>query len=362
MTMRLYTPAIKAKANDISSLASLSTEALSRITPLLEVPISVEKQLVETQVEKSVKETAEKLPDIPFYFDPLGIESPMRQIAAFRALATIGRKIIPTISLDRPLDLPALREVLSTHSLKLCIRVDQTDVEAFEETWDRLEHLSQLLGADSRELDIIVDFKRLKPLQDVWHLRDLTVDFFAARPRAVRIGDPIILASSALDSVAEVEPDKTKAIPRQELGLWAAICFELAHLNVKFGDYGVVSPNFVFSGPNPNANAKIRYTAGANIHYFRGHGLYKPSRFDQYHDIAKRVTDSGHYLGSEFSVGDLYIRRCADREDGPGNLATWVRVDTNHHAELTTQQVGALYESVQAISGEEEIRELLTTV
>lgn len=360
--MRLYTPAIKAKANDISSLASLSTEALSRITPLLEVPISVERQLVETKVEKSVKEVAEKLPDIPFYFDPLGIESPMRQIAAFHALATLGRKVIPTISLDRPLDLPALRNVLNTHSLKLCIRLDATDVEAYEETWDRLGHLSRQLNDESRKLDVIVDLKRLKPSKNVSHIRDIVVDFFAARPRAVPISESIVLASSALDSVAEVDIDKTKAIRREELGLWAVICFELAHLDMKFGDYGVVSPNFVFSGPNPNANAKIRYTAGESIHYFRGHGLYRPSRFDQYHELAKRVTDSGLYLGSNFSAGDEHIRRCADRQCGPGNLATWVRVDTNHHAELTTRQITALHAGLHGISNESEIRDLLVTV
>jgi hypothetical protein len=129
--------------------------------------------------------------------------------------------------------------------------------------------------------------------------------------------------------------------------------------SVGYGDYGVIHPDFSQSAPSPNANAKIRYTRGQSIHYFRGTSLYKPSNFPQYHELARRVVNSQHYRGQEYSVGDGEMWDCAHRGTRPGNLGTWVRIDQNHHIVSTIEQVGILTNRLVAGRRNLSVEELL---
>src|ERR1019366_10228170 len=155
------------------------------------------------------------------------------------------------------------------------------------------------------------------------------------RPRSITIA-----GSSALKEVSSVPVDGISAVIRRELLLWTGIQARLGtSQQITFGDYGVIHPDFSQSAPSINANAKIRYTRGDSIHYFRGTRLFKPSNFGQYHGLARRVVKSQQHRGRQYSTGDGEIWSCANRSNRPGNLGTWVRIDQNHHIETTVDQI-----------------------
>jgi hypothetical protein len=360
--MRHYTPVVRAKANDIAALELLNNSAKARIHPLIEAPVTVNGGKLETKVGDAANLLSTRLADVPFYFDALGIESTARQLHAFEVLGNAKARFTPTIGLGRgPIDIAGLALVISRFELDLAVRLDSADLEdASEDTWAELLTLTAGLGVAPSTLTIFLDFGQLTN-RDLEGLKESALDFLAMQPKAFAHCKIIALGGTALSSVAPVPTDGVLRIARRELALWASLNFELAGTRlVGFGDYGIVDPGFVFpGGPIPQANAKIRYTRGNSIAYFRGHGLYRPGRFPQYHELARRVVESGLYLGDSFSYGDGVIDRCARNLSGPGNLGTWVKADTNHHVELTALQIPNLIEQIRSVTAEADLTELL---
>lgn len=359
--MRAYTPVVKAKASDLTALSLLSQRAKNNIKPLIEVAVSVDSGSVRTDIASATALLKSRPLDIPYYFDPLGIESHGRQIAAFESLTESGCSFTPVIGLGRgAIDTETLRKLLSTHRLGVGIRLELQDLEdAADDTWEQIIQLSSDLEVATSDIELLIDYKQIDH-HSIDTLKETTLDFLALQPSTFQCGGITLIGSSALSSVAAIEPDGMARIKRRELLLWTTVDYELDGVrDIGFGDHGIICPDFVFSGPNPNANAKIRYTHGAQTIYFRGHGLFLPSRFEQYHDLAQRVVDSEFYLGRDFSFGDETIQLCASKQAGTGNLATWVKADTNHHIELVAQQTADIGAHIRHLSSESQIREMI---
>lgn len=359
--MHTYTPVIKAKANDIAALSFLSAGAKLGTKPLIEAAVSIDGFNVGAKVTEAIAVIGAKMPAMDFYFDPLGLCSSGEQVKAFDSLSFTTKRFTPTIGLGRGrIAIDQLRSLIQRQGCGLAVRLEYEDLEdSAEDSWATILQLSSDLDLDPGRVDLIIDFRQISML-DILALQEQTLDFLALQPRGVGLGELTVIASSALDSVSSVTKNGTSNVHRRELTLWAALQFELGGTRgLRFGDYGIVNPDFVFSGPNPNANAKIRYTHGSNIVYFRGEGLYNPSRFGQYHDLSRRVMNSGVFLGSEFSYGDREIELCAGRDCNPGNLASWIRIDMNHHIEYTAKQTRNLASSIQRIDQPERLVELI---
>jgi hypothetical protein len=87
-------------------------------------------------------------------------------------------------------------------------------------------------------------------------------------------------------------------------------------------------------------SAKIRYTRESDWIILKGTAYRKNPK--QFHQLAAGIASETGYLEMGFSWGDDYIAGCAKMQVGPGNLETWVRVDTNHHIELVSEQIANL--------------------
>lgn len=362
--MTHYTPVVRAKTNDISALNLLSASARMGVRPLVEPAMSLTGNELTTDVADAASKLIGKLNNFVYYFDPLGFESFDRHMQTFRTLFAAGENFIPTIGFGRgKLNFHALARFLDESQLPLAIRLEKFDLEdASEDTWEKLIQLTHALGIGASRLTLILDFGDLSAAHSI-QLIESGIDFLSLQPKNFIGLGIVILGGSALKSVAPTIPtDGHAGIERKELHVWASLQFELDGVHdLEFGDYGVMAPSFVFpTNGSANANAKIRYTRGAQINYFRGHALYQPNRFDQYHELAQRVMNSGIYLGPHFSYGDQAIQDCALRESGPGNLGTWVKTDTNHHIEYTARQIQKIASSISLASDEKEISELLT--
>ena len=362
--MAVYVPVVKSKSNDLDAISRLQATSVGLIKPLLESPIAIENKVAVTDVAKAASEVSSRLPQIPHYFDPLNFEAEFRQLSAVQKLAAEGRSTTPTFGLHRlPKDKEGIATILHKFGLSLGIRVDLRDLhEVPEETWEALITYSGQVGLSPNRIELLLDLQHIEAHREE-QITEAVLDFLLIEPKGFVPGVITVIGSSALASVADVTVNGERSVLRTERNVWAKLNYELDGTRaIQFGDYGVVNPRFAFSGPNPNANAKIRYATGAEHRVFRGHGLYKPNRFDQYFDLAKRVVDSAVFMGRDFSFGDDYISACAEREVGPGNLGTWVKVDTNHHIEVVSRQTDLIMNSLSNVASATDLKELLVEV
>lgn len=359
--MTTYIPVARAKTNDLAALSQLSDEAKGGVKSLIEPPLVKSESVVTTDLAAAVAVIQKKMPDQPFYFDPLDFEIPARQTAALDALAEAGHIFTPVVGFGRrAIDTHFLRSLVARQRRGICVRLKHDDLEdASDETWIQLAQLATAIQASPSDIEILFDFASINS-SSADGMRNAVLEFLRAQPRQFEFDAFGILASSCLNSVGNIDEDGEKAIERVELDLWAGLVYELdGTRRISFGDYGIVHPSFTFSGPNPNSNAKIRYTRGSRITYFRGHGLYNPNRFSQYHDLAQRVVDSGIFLGADFSFGDNVIQQCAAKKCGPGNLGTWVMADMNHHLEFTSKQIPQLLAELLRATSERQVHDVV---
>jgi len=355
-----YVPVIKSKANDIDAIVRSSPLTRTSIKPLFEPPISIEDNQVRTDLSKAADAILKRLPGIPFYFDPLSFEAEFRQLASLGRMAQEGKQVSPTFGVHRlPSNAHALKHILHMYSLPLGIRVELQDMdESPEVSWSKIIEFSAKVEVNLSNIELILDLRYIVA-DKAKRMSASILKFITLPPEHLRPRLITLIGSSAVASVSGIDIDGQSPVRRVERDVWMEVNFELdGARTVQFGDYGVLNPDFVFSGPNPNANAKIRYSHSAFHQIFRGHGLYRPARFDQYHDLAKRVVNSKWFAGDAFSYGDSYIAACAACTDGPGNLATWVKVDTNHHLELVSRQTKLLTSELRTVASSTQLTEL----
>lgn len=347
MSTPIYVPVVKAKKNDIHALSDIHASNRPGIRPLLELA-----EYDSSDNDRTLETLARRLGEFSWpiapYVDLYSFRPDARVTAGtnatvegFRVLAARDIAVIPTYGFERNDGLwTDLGQVARTIGKGFCFRVDLEDLDdQAEQTWVNIIERSAEMGLDASDIDVIVDLRFVGDASAT-QLTTITRDFINLRPKTFVLRSLTIVGSSALKTVTSVPVNGEVSVPRRELQIWSHLLTTANSSDVLgFGDYGVIHPDFSQGAPSPNANAKIRYTRGDSIHYFRGTRLFRPSNFAQYHGLARRVRSNPLYRGAHYSAGDAEIWNCADRSDRPGNLGTWVRVDQNHHIESTIHQL-----------------------
>lgn len=366
----VYAPIVKGKMWDLKALGKLSGKVRVLVKPLVEAMPVPKDRTVDQHLDKFTHYIVKHYPLGSMFADFYGLmpgavtdEGVSAVVAGFRLLLKKGRIATPTYGFERD-DLlwPELRSVVEDFGQGFCFRIDVDDLDdAAEDTWAQLIERSADLGLEPSDIDLVIDLRDIRE-QSVSELKEKVIDFLSLKPIGHNYRTIAVAGSSALKTVSVIAKDGEDDIERRELNLWTQLQLDLGDSQLLvFGDYGVIHPEFSDVGPNKNANAKIRYTLGPNIRYFRGHKLYEPSDFPQYHLLADRVRNSSVYRGRGFSYGDAYIDDCADFRTGSGNLGNWVLADMNHHIEYSASQVARIQVEVQNATSLEEAEELLLT-
>jgi hypothetical protein len=217
--------------------------------------------------------------------------------------------------------------------------LDDFDISIPEKLADDISGFCSATGNVPGAIDLIIDLRSLVNV-DVASARSKALEAIRTLLEIGRFRQIVLAGSSYPRDVSPIPRDSVGYLRRTEFQIWRDVSSALKkRAFVKFGDYGVVHPDFVDLGPVPNANAKIRYAIGDEWMVARGHQLSQAPFFEQYHELAGRIVNSGKFCGQMFSFGDNYIAMCAKRARGPGNLRTWVGVDTNHHIHYVSNQV-----------------------
>jgi hypothetical protein len=363
----VYAPVVKGKINDAKAVARLGDDAKVRIKPMVELMPWVEKKAsptIDHHLTKFLDYVSDYLSGIPLFVDMYGFlpgqklaSGAFGAIGGYEQLIKRGHKFTPVFGINRD-DLlwPGFKSVVAKNAQGLCFRVERDDIEdAADDTWHEIVERSAELKLKHKQIDIFIDLKDVREA-DVSNLKDIVLDFLGANSKFAEYRSVIISGSSALKTVTAVDEDGQMGVVRNELFLWTLLRRDIHEsVNLVFSDYGVVHPYFAGGGNAKNMNAKIRYTAGLRIHYFRGHRLNYPTKdYEQYRQLADNVRNASIFKGGTFSFGDGYLEDCANGlTKTPGSPQTWVIAEINHHITATTQQIELLLETVLTATDEE---------
>jgi Beta protein len=225
------------------------------------------------------------------------------------------------------------------HEIGFCLRVDDFDISDPGKLAADVVSLCNATGISSAKIDLVIDHRSIIGKSHS-ELRTSSIDAIRALTDEGRFRRIVLSGSNYPRDVSPFTKDAISYLARTEYALWKDVRnLARSMCMVRYGDYSVVHPDFVDLGPVPNKNAKIRYTFSDQWMIARGHQLAEPPKFLQYHELARKIVASPHYMGPDYSVGDEYIARCSSGSVGPGNLRTWVGVDIGHHVAFVSNQI-----------------------
>jgi hypothetical protein len=375
---QLYSPIIKGKLNDLKAVDRLSSDARSRIKPLIEaMPLPAKNKGLDEHLEKFVKYIVKYANVEEFFVDFYNLPPHLKTqdginatLAGYHLLEEQGAPVTPTYGFERDDDLQrdeklweSLSAVVTIFGRGFCFRIDIDDLDdQAENTMNQVIARSSQLGLKPKDVDLFIDLRDLAGC-DLVELKGLVLDFLQLIPQGQEYRSIILAGSSALKYVTDIPDEESMDVIQHELRIWGEIQLDVPEsLTLVYGDYGVIHPDFSEAGNSKYMKAKIRYTSKGKITYYRGHGLRHPvNDYEQYYELAGRVKSASEYMGRDFSFGDQYIDDVADRSIRHGAPANWVLADMNHHLEYTAMQMIGLVNKVRAVEDQLELEELFET-
>lgn len=346
-----YLPLLKAKDGECKALIRLSESAKARITPFFDIArpnvqsgSEFAKQLNRSTQRIATAWASERKAFVDLFDIPLTarLDSGIHPVTAcFQWLAERGVHAVPVYGFDRdPEYLRAISDLPNLKEVGLCLRlIEQDDFDHLDELPKMVLELISQFGLSASEVDVVVDLRSISARQPAV-LRARLLTGISNLVSAARFRSITVVGSNYLRDVSPIPRDSEAFVQRAEYQIWKDVAAIIRRDQfVRFGDYGIVHPDFVELGPVPNANAKIRYTTADSWLVLRGHSLRDAPGYAQYRELAARLAAYGVYRGPAFSWGDQYVADCANGLAGTGNLRTWVTVDTVHHLELVCRQV-----------------------
>jgi uncharacterized protein (UPF0335 family) len=361
----VYCPVLKGKANDIEAIAKMAATSSSRIKPLFELPPFKPSDRPEDVTARFAARLAASSNKVECFIDfPLlkpGATTSKGEnalVAAYGQLNALGIAFTPTLGFDRASISQKVAIDQGRRSGSLLLRLDRDDIEFPEDTLDRIADLRSY-GVDFKTLDVMVDLRYLDSRTRTFSLSEQVEEFLSQLNSTVQHGALIVVASSAPKTVAGIEKDSQGEVFRNELLLWCDLSTSRKLSGIRYGDYGVIHPEFSDLTMSTHINGKIRYTSGQYIHIFRGHSLRQGDKYEQYRKLSKAVLDSGHFMGADFSFGDRQTYDCATGLASTGNPGKWVLNDQNHHITYVAQQIARMREVIAEGASLESVLEIV---
>lgn len=353
MKKPFYAPLLRAKPGEFTSLKHLPESTKSKLLPLFDIPRNTSKaKFPKTDIEHLdgiVTEIQKVWAERPLMVDatswsPGAMISNGEHVMGYlhSRLEAASIQTFPVIGYDRWDDevyKTALSSIRLTEGRSFVLRLDQ---DAIEDQLDRsyfdarLTDILLAVGSSAMECIVLIDLADLS-YKSVADVMDRLPDTISALHELQF--KQIIVAGSSIPATINlaVKYSATEGyVQRKEMIAWQALTADFPQL--VFGDYGVRSPRSNEEVIAPDTNGKIRYTIGKKFFIARGYSLRTKDKGAQHHGLAKKIIESQHYMGPDFSWGDLQISHCAEREFS-GNSTTWIGIDTNHHLEMVVREV-----------------------
>lgn len=370
-----YLPILKAKRGEFEAISHLKKRVANKTLPLFEVSRLTEKMRKAARYKDTNAVTCAYLDEIAEDIASIWKERPALVDAfqwpadsmtetgehiipyMYAKLQSLGVHVLPVVGYDRwdSLQYRLAIQSLETGSNNFCLRLDSqaiedsADAEFFE---DRILEILNDLGIEPARCGVLVDFGDIfaTSLEDLIKHANGIVQLLMAKGFKF-----FTTAGCSLPTSIDKAVNKRNSVGhviRKEMLLWQTMKKEYPNLEWMFGDYGVRGPNAAEDAIAPDANGKIRYSIELRYYIARGHSMRTGDKGAQMYTLSRNIVESPHYMGEEFSWGDLQIRRCND-EKFRGNSTTWIAIDTNHHMTWVVAEITEFETSHAAVSAKE---------
>lgn len=353
-----YYPILKALGAEIKAINNMSPATRGRLVPLFELPgVPNRKKYRESlePIKEFIEDACEEIGAVwagkPAMFDayqwsPEATTEYGESIvtAVYHCLVAEGLTVIPVIGYDRWESIEyqiALKSLISSHSGGVCIRLDQS---AFDDSMEpeffknNLDDILESAGLEPQRCHLMLDMEDVTPLG----VSDLLIKFDSLFSLVSQYGfiSYSIAGCSLPKTINEAvkKPNTCATVLRKEMLLWQLVREKYFSYPIFFGDYGVRGPNTNEGVHSRHTNGKIRHTIDREYFVARGQSLSKPPKGEQMWGLAKKIVESPHYLGAEFSWGDSEIQRCYKKEF-KGNSGQWIAIDTSHHLAFVIAEI-----------------------
>jgi len=348
-----YLSMLKAKSGECKAVSFLSNNVLSNTSLFFDMPrpnsSNTKKNSVDDLFEKSIDLINKSYGGKNnIYYDLFDVQQDIRckygkhpLTFCYEIIKDRGINSVPVFGFDRDDSyFRALKNINDISVTGICLRILEYDLYSPVETANNIFELIQDLSIQTESVDILIDLRSIIG-KSVSELKLRTINTINKISSLGNFRSYTVAGSNFPRDMSNIGRDSFAFVKRVEYSLWKDLLLILLDKGIllNFGDYSIVHPDYVDLQIVPNANAKIRYTIGDSWLIYRGHSLRKEPYYKQYHELSQNVISSKEYMGKEFSWGDNWLYKCANRESTTGNLTTWVTSDSNHHIEFVSSQI-----------------------
>jgi len=344
LTKDMYVPAVRWRQGEYQALDRLADADKNRIVPYIIIP-EVEFDFELRQPKKTVQEHVHPFAarfNVKWGQRPgwVGVhpdisDKPMndgRDILTyvFEALSSFQAHAIPAVLLNAsPTMVASVRAIVATHGLGAAIAVRLEDLMK-KDAFARIVAMFSSLGINEDEVDLLIDLG--EPNFEPY-------DAFATALISAlrRLGDlnrfrNLVLLGTAIPKTFKGVTKGQGELPRHDWLFFQKFLSKLPSgmRRPNYGDYTIVHPDFTPQDMRKIKSAgKIVYTTNKNWWVSKG-GAFRGNE-EQMYGHCELLLKSGIFKGSDFSYGDEYIEKCANRKASTSNLTRWKDVAINHH-------------------------------
>ncbi|MBT98844.1 MAG: hypothetical protein CL902_09485 [Dehalococcoidia bacterium] len=246
---------------------------------------------------------------------------------------SLRQRIIPVCPVvrldDSPQILSEVNAACALHSEGACLRLGSEDRDPDPcVTKSQVDILLQVIGLNTTEIDLLIDFKVIGSERDGARCVPLAISMlqWAAKTGSWR---RVTVASGAFPQrISDLSTGMATSVPRFDADFFSQVVSASGNIQPDYGDYGI---NYPIIGPviprSPNPN--LRYTEGLVWQVDREAKLLPGN--ESFFTICERVVQSGYRAGANYSAGDEEIERCSQGIGGAGTATQWLSYGTSHH-------------------------------
>lgn len=344
LTDQTYVPALRWRMGEYQALMRLSKAAKDRVVPFITIP-EIEFDFDTWEPKKSVHEHIHPFAarfKAKWHKRPAwiavhkkivdGSMNDGRDIYSyvFEGLREFEASAVPALSLDPDQRIiRSVAEIIKRDSLGVAVAVRLEDLMQ-ENLAERIAELSDALGVESCDVDLIVDLggPNFEPYDA----------FSSALVVALKKLDNLdrfrnfVLIGTAIPETYKDIGKGFDELPRHEWLFYQQLLATPSPglRRPTYGDYTIVHPDFTPVDMRMIKPAgKLIYTT-PKTWWMRKGGAFRGNE-EQMHEHCAALVGTDAFKGSDYSSGDDYIAKCAVKEVGPSNQTRWKNVAINHH-------------------------------
>lgn len=349
-----YVPSLRWRMGEYQALYRLSDDAKERIVPFIVVP-EIEfdfeewapKKTLQGHVASFPKRFKDKWGMRPAWIDVHSkIQSQIMDdgklpIAyVFDELRKVGNNAVPITSLDST---QAINSAVATmaksdeRGIGIRVRIEHIMKPGCKAA---IDVLMTKIGVDPGQTDLVVDLgaPNYEPYAD---FADGLIAAMSTFGDLSMFRSYIVMGSAFPQTIALDKPGGD--LPRHDWLFYRTLIGKL-NKNARvpnYGDYTIVNPEFTPRDMRRiKSGGRVVYTE-SNTWCVRKGGAFRDNPA-QMHDHCKYILTSGKFRGENFSEGDDFIAKCANKVVKPSNQPRWKQVAISHHIMQVLEDISKL--------------------